>query len=207
MGTIFFASVDLTDSGGQMDTGPSNVAGGHDMWQLDTWQSVDTGHPVPQTEDTGNATRTRLREIRIGQHSDAGDAAAELLGVRIIRYRQVRGKDTGAGTSANGGQRVVPVPKDAWIDTGSRAICTVKVANDRLAQDTGATVGSTAFTIREEIVLSDVWNIAAGWWYYPPEEEMLTLEPGDRMVVRLSAAADPLTLKGTLVYEEGADIL
>jgi hypothetical protein len=207
MGTIFLASVDLTDSGAQMDTGPSNAALGHDMWQLDTWQSADTGGTVAQTEDTGNATRTRIREIRIGQHSDAGDAAAELLGVKVIRYRAVRGKDTGGGTSADGGQRVVPRPKDAWIDTGDRSICTVKVANDRLAQDTGATVGSTAFGIPEELLISDVWNIAAGWWYYPPEEEMLTLEPGDRLVVRLSAAADPLTLKGTLVYEEGADIL
>lgn len=207
MGTIFFAPVDLTDSGAQMDTGPSNATGGHDMWQLDTWQSVDTGGTVPQTEDTGNATRVRLREIRIGQHSDAGDAAAELLGVKIIRYRQVRGKDTGGGTSADGGQRIVPRAKDAWIDTGARSISTVKVANDRLAQDTGATVGATAYTIAEEIIISDTWNIQAGWWYYPPEEEMLTLIPGDRMVVRLTAATDALTIKGTLVYEEGADIL
>lgn len=206
MGTIFTAVVDLTDSGSQMDTGPSNNSGGHDMFQLDTWQSADTGGTVVQTEDTGNATDVRIREIKIGQLSDAGDAAAEMLGIKLIRYRQVRGKDTGYGTSADGGQRVVPTPIKGWVDTGGRAISTVKVASDRLAQDTGATVGTTAFTIKEDVIVSEAWNVQAGYWHYPPPLETIVLKAGDRFVVRLTAAADPLTLKGTLLYEEGADV-
>ena len=45
-------------------------------------------------------------------------------------------------------------------------------------------------------------NIAAGFWHTPPEEEMIIVEKNDRIVVRLSAAADPLSMNGTLLFEE-----
>lgn len=199
--TIYTVAVDKTDSGAQMDTGPSNAAAGHDMFVLCTWQNGDTG--VGITEDTGEDARVRIREIRIGQHSDAGDAAAEILGVTLIRDRQIRGVDTGGALFQNGGQVVVPRPKDGWEDTGGAA-SRVTVACDVLAKDTGLSVGASASTIVREVMLSDTFNVAAGWWYTPPEEEVMTMEKGDRFIVRLTNAADPLTMKGTLLFEEFA---
>lgn len=156
------------------DTGVAAAAGGSDQFEI-----------------TAPANSIlKIREVRLGQNSDAGDAAAELLSVRMIHYI---GGDTGGGGS--GGVQVTPTPVLGSGDTGGGG-ATVFRSNDILATDTGdaATQART--------VISDVMNIASGWWYYPPKDEMIAIEPGDRMVIRMSGAVDPLSMFGTLVYEE-----
>ena len=133
----------------------------------------------------GSASRVRIREIRLGQYTDVGDAAAETLSVQIIR---------GSTTSGSGGGTVTPT-NISGHSGALAAASTVERNNTTLAQDgTGA------------VLLSDVWNIAAGWWYYPPEEEMPILDNSQRLVVRISAPADSITTNATLVFEEIAQI-
>ncbi len=140
----------------------------------------------------------RIREIRLGQFTDFGDAAAEILGVKVIRYGGDTGQvDTGAGTTGTN-LRVVPTPLDGHGDTGNRLDQgpRVVVTSALLATDTGV-AGAYSKTL-----ISDSWNIAAGWWYYPPEEEMILLKSGETLVVRTTVPADSLTVTGTLVYEK-----
>ncbi len=146
------------------------------------------------------ASDLRIREVRLGQFTDFGDAAAEILSVQIIKYSG----DTGLGDTGHGATgtnlRVVPSPIDGHADTGNRLEqgAKVTVTGDTLVTDTGETA-SAGLT---KIIVSDAWNIAAGWWWYPPEEEMITLKSGDVLVVRTTVPADSLTVNATLVYEE-----
>ena len=160
----------------QGDTGVSAAAGGSDQFFLQAPATI----------------RNRIREIRIGQFSDFGDPAttAEILGVRVIRYRT-----TDTGGEPSGGVAVVPRNIHGWADTGGYSSI-VSRSHDVLATDTGVAGNVT------EVLISDAFNIAAGWWYYPPEEEMIILDFSDRLVVRMSKAADVLTMNGTLVFEE-----
>lgn len=155
------------------DTGVIAVAGGSDQFEL----------TAPAN------SRVRIRECRLGQYSDFGDAAAEILNVRVIMFL---GGDTGGGGN---GVAVTPSPTLGSGDTGGGG-CIVKRSADVKATDTGL-----ATTVTKTLI-SDAMNIAAGWWYYPPEEEMIVLEPLDRLVVRCSKATDPLSMAGTLIYEE-----
>lgn len=157
------------------DTGGSNS--GQDLFEL-------TAHA---------STRVRIREVRIGQHSDFGDAAAELLPVQLIRFRGAGG-DT--GTAGSAGNTVTPRNIHGWSGAPS-AVSTVRKNNTVLAQDTGAPTAATL-----ERLIADTMNIAAGWWHTPPEEEMIIVEKNDRFVVRLGASADALSINATLVFEE-----
>lgn len=128
----------------------------------------------------GAATRVRIREIKIGQYSDFGDAQAEQLSVKLVRGDTVAGSGGSAATPQNlMGHSAAPA-----------ATSTVNVNNTTVANTSGKTL------------VADVWNVAAGWWYYPPEEEMIVLEKGQRLCVRTSAPADSLTCNATIVFEE-----
>jgi len=126
-------------------------------------------------------SRVRLREVRLGQYTDFGDAAAEILSVQIIR---------GYTTSGSGGSAVTPSNIEG-LTASKSAESTVEANNTTVAQ---AGTGS--------VVISDVWNIAAGWWYYPPEEETPIIDVSQRLVVRITAPADSITVNGTMVFEE-----
>ena len=138
-------------------------------------------------------SQVKIRKVQIGQYSDAGDAAAELLSVRVIRFRGAAG-DT--GTMGSGGGSVT-VRNIHGHPNAPSAQATVRKNNTTLAQDTGAPVAATL-----ETLIADSFNIAAGWWFDPPEEEMIVVDVNDRLVVRVSAAADPLSMNGTLIWEE-----
>lgn len=125
------------------------------------------------------STRLRIREIRIGQFSDAGDAASELLSLTILR---------GNTTSGSGGSTVTPANVRPW----SRAAETVVEVNNTTIASGGSPV----------TVLSDTWNIQAGWIYAPPKDEQIRVEALTRLVVRLSAPLDSLSVNGTIVFEE-----
>jgi hypothetical protein len=75
------------------------------------------------------------------------------------------------------------------------AASTVKRNNTTLAQDgSGATI------------FADAWNIADSWYYTPANEQMPILEKDQRLVVRVSAPADEITMNATLVFEEIGDL-
>ena len=126
-------------------------------------------------------SRVSIREIRIGQYTDFGDAAAEILSLTVMRGHTTSGSGGTTQTKAN-----------LRGHTGAAAAGSVVEANNT----TVASGGSPA------TLIADVFNIAAGWWYYPPEEERIILEPSQRLVVRISAPVDSITLNGTLLFEE-----
>lgn len=134
-------------------------------------------------------SRVRIREIKLGQYTDFGDAAAEILSVLLIR---------GFTTSGSGGAAVTPA--NVQGHTGALAASsTVERNNTTVAQDgTGVTL------------YADTWNIATTWWFAPsmpsPRQgwwgEHLIIAPSQRFVVRITAPADSVTCNGTLVFEE-----
>lgn len=136
-------------------------------------------------------SRVEIRDIRVGQYSDFGDAQAEILPVTILRGHTVAG---------SGGSVVTP-SNLAGHTGGATAGSTV------LANNTTTASGGSPQTVD-----ADVMNVAAGYWRLPslpayPEQlasvsERIKLEPGQRMVVRVGAPADALTILGTLTFAE-----
>ena len=130
-----------------------------------------------------------IRRIEIGQHSDAGDAQAEMLPIKIIR---------GHTTAGSEGSSVTPRPQRS-VQPASSA--TVSVNNDTIA------TGGSPHTW-----WSATFNVMGGWIYpfshlpslsYPKDFGQIILEPGERCVVRLTANPnDILTMNGTLEFEE-----
>lgn len=118
-----------------------------------------------------------LHSVYIGQSSDFGDAQAEILQVQFI---------TGHATSGSGGTAPTPVGLN-----GGTAASTAEVNN--------TTIASTGTT---KVVHQDVWNVMIPFQYRPTPEERIELAPSARLVVRLPAPADSLTLSGALIFEE-----
>lgn len=120
--------------------------------------------------------RLELIDVRFGQISDVGDAAAEQLGVNIRR-----GALSGAGGSA-----VTPLAVNA---TGRNPTS--------VAERNNTTPGAGGF-----VVISDVFNIAAPYLYRPGEAERIVTEPGGRLSIGLTAPADELTMYGSATFAE-----
>ena len=123
--------------------------------------------------------RVAIREIRVGQYSDAGDAAAEILSILIIR---------GYTTTGSGGAAVTP---SLLIPSDGVAASTVKRNNTTVAAD-----GTPL------ILMADAWNIQAPFLWLPDQNHRLIIAPSQRLVVRITAPADSITTNGTLVFEE-----
>jgi hypothetical protein len=51
-------------------------------------------------------------------------------------------------------------------------------------------------------LLADGWNVQAGWRFYPVPDERPVLEREQRLVMRISAPADAVTLNAILVFED-----
>lgn len=126
-------------------------------------------------------SRVVIREVRFGQYSDAGDAAAELLGVTMNRGHTVSG---------SGGASVTP--RNVSGHTGAlTAGSTVERNNTTQANTNGVNV------------FADAWNVQAPFLFIPPEfDQRFVLEAGQRFVVSITAPADSLTMNGTIVFEE-----
>lgn len=122
--------------------------------------------------------RVTIRKIVLGQYSDFGDAQAEHLSVKIIR---------GHTTGGSGGSTVTPASLNGYAPPSE---ATVEANNT-----TVATTGGTD-------LIADMMNVSAGWLYEPLPEERITISDGERLVVRITAPADALTMNGTLVFEE-----
>lgn len=123
--------------------------------------------------------RLTIRKVLVGQYSDFGDAQAEILSVTILR---------GHTSSGSGGSTPTPVSVNGYAPPSA---ATVEANNTTVASG-----GSP------ETVIADVVNVAAGWYYEPPPEERISISDGERLVFRINAPADSLTLNGTVVFEE-----
>lgn len=118
--------------------------------------------------------------LSIGQYSDAGDAASELLGIQIIR---------GHTTTGSGGSAPTPVPLNP---NAAAAGFTAEVNNTTIAS-----AGTTT------VLHSDAFNVQAGYSYIPPLDARPVVGQGNTtLVVRITAPADALTMNGTLVVRE-----
>ena len=117
----------------------------------------------------------------LSQSSDTGDAAEELLRVKIIR---------GNATTGSGGSTPTPIA----LDSTDGAAGFGAEANNT----TEASAGS------EVDLHSEAFNIRTGLAYIPTPECRPRVDAGDGLlVVRLMAApADSLTMSGTLYVEE-----
>lgn len=128
-------------------------------------------------------SRIVLREFEFGQHSDAGDALADMLPLEIIR---------GYTTSGSGGASVTPVPMVPWSDAPTAA-ATIERNNTTIAAN-----GSP------KILRATAFNVMGGYRYYPGYRgERIMLDFSQRLVIRLSAApSSEISCYGTLVFEE-----
>jgi hypothetical protein len=65
-------------------------------------------------------------------------------------------------------------------------------------------------------MIADVMNVMAGWLYQPaifsypyqlsPFNERIKLAKGERLVVRIGAPAESLSMNGTLIFSEIGDV-
>jgi len=128
---------------------------------------------------TAASTRVALWEIRLGQYSGAGDAAAEMISLQVLR---------GYTVSGSGGSAVVPEKVEPW---GAAATSTVEANNTTVAN-----------TTTPALLLADSFNIQAGFLWQKQERSTLLVPASTRLVVRITLPADALTMNGTLVFEE-----
>jgi hypothetical protein len=120
-----------------------------------------------------------LMAVRIGQSSEEGDAAAEMLQIQISRVT----------LAVNGSGGSVPVARAH--SPGSPAATTIVEANNT----TQATVAT--------IMVDDCFNVQAGWLWLPTPEEQILCVAGQGLVVELPVApADAITMSGTITFAE-----
>jgi len=118
--------------------------------------------------------------IELGQSSDAGDSADELLQISFIR---------GFTASGSSGSSATPAPNNP---NDAAASFTAEVNNTSLA-----TTGTTA------TLHTGTWNVRAGLTYWFPEGMgPKASQANTSIVVRQTAPADALTMSGTLYVRE-----
>ncbi len=125
-----------------------------------------------------------LYSIVIGQTSDVGDSAEEILVVRLV---------TGNTTVGSGGSAPTAIPRQL----GDTPTVTVR-ANDTTEVSAGT----------QAIKHSDTFNIRVGWQYIPTPEERIDwneLIAGTKTFLALqliTVPADAITMSGTITFEE-----
>lgn len=132
---------------------------------------------------TAATSRIEICEIFLGQYSDAGDAAAEMLSVQIIR---------GHTTAGSGGAAVTPANFEPW----SRAAVTTVARNNTTVAADGSPI----------VLHSEAFNVQGGWLYRPLKTELDNERPkiaiSSIVVVRITAPADAVTMNGTIKFRE-----
>jgi hypothetical protein len=129
---------------------------------------------------TTSACPIRLHYFSCGQGTDVGDAAEEILRIRIQR---------GMTTVGSGGSAPAAVP----LIRGGRAATATPRANDTTAAS-GGTI---------EQVWEENWNVRTQYIWMPTPEMRPDCDVSMRIAFNLvGAPADSLTLSGTIVWEE-----
>jgi hypothetical protein len=125
-------------------------------------------------------SRVVIREVRLGQYTEFGDAQAELLSLTMM-----------VGSTA-GSSGTAITPRNVKTHTGApTAGSSVTGPSTTLASTTSVNVH-----------WADSWNVAAGLLYSPLPPERMVIQPGEIFNLRMSAPADAMTLNGTLVFQE-----
>ena len=127
-------------------------------------------------------SRVLIHDVILGQTTEEGDAAAELLGILLMR---------GHTTTGSGGAAVTPVNLNPYSRVSG---CTVARNNTTVAAD-----GSPA------TILADAWNLQAGYVWRMSDilHGKILVKPSQRFVVRLNETpADDFTAYCTLLFEE-----
>lgn len=154
--------------GGPVFTAPFTAAtvstNAHDLWCL----------------TASSSSRVILREVRIGQYSDFGDAQAELLSVSIV---------TGSSDPSEGS---AITPRNVMSHAGAPTA-------DSVVAGPSTGLASASGTVER---WADTFNVAAGLLYAPAPDEQITINPGQNLVVRITAPNDELTMSGTLTFQE-----
>lgn len=123
----------------------------------------------------------KLLGLILSQSTETGDAAEEMLRIKVIR---------GHATSGSGGSTHTPTP----CNTADAAAGAAVEINNTTIASTGTAVD----------LLADTFNVRAGyqfWW--TPETAPTASQANTTIVVRLMAApADSVTMGGTLYFEE-----
>ncbi len=130
------------------------------------------------------AKRVQIMGVDIGQYSDAGDTQAEMLSIQII---------LGYTTSGSGGGSVTPQNTKSG---GKAATSSLERNNTTLAQ-----------TGTAKIIIATAFNVQAGWIFRPHDvseksDDIIELAPSERMVVRITAPNDEVTINGTIKFRE-----
>lgn len=119
-----------------------------------------------------------LHACTIAQTSDVGDAAEEILPVRITRY----------ATGGSGGTlNIAANPHEVGAPTKGSTV-------DR----NNTTQGGTP-----TVVHADAFNIRVGWQYRPTPEERIVISPSGILAIELPVApADAITVDASITFEE-----
>lgn len=125
-------------------------------------------------------SRVSIREIRIGQYTDFGDAQAELLPIQLM----TASTGTGAGSAITG----LNVLRHTGAPTAGSSV-------------TGPTT-TVASTTSAVVNLSDSFNVAAGFYYKPDWDERIVVPPSGKFALRVGTPNDAITLNGTLTLQE-----
>jgi hypothetical protein len=119
-----------------------------------------------------------VHEIGVSQSSDFGDAQAEILKLQLLK---------GYSTSGSGGSAPTPAALQ-----GSATASTAIEANNTTVATTGT----------PKVLLQDSFNVALPYIKLWTPETRPELKASERLVLRLPAPADSLTLNGYVIFEE-----
>ena len=120
-----------------------------------------------------------IHSCRIGQFSDAGDADAEMLEVRVVRYTGAQG--------ATGGIAGDETPHEVGMP----------------ASGVVSHIGSTTLSATTTTIMEDSFNVQAGWLYLPTPEERIWVTAGAGIAfVCVAAPNDIITITASCTYEE-----
>lgn len=123
----------------------------------------------------------KLLGLMLSQSTETGDAAEEMLRIKVIR---------GHATGGSGGSSYTPTPCNPSDAAAGAA-----------AEINNTTIASTGTAVD---LLADTFNVRSGyqfWW--TPETAPIASQASTTIVVRLMAApADSVTMGGTLYFEE-----
>ena len=118
-----------------------------------------------------------LHSVYVGQSTEEGDAAAEMLPINIVRY----------ATGGSGGTLGTENPHEVGFPAAGGAV-----------EFNNTTQGTTA-----TLLLADAFNVQAGWQYRPTPEERIVVSPSGVLAVELPVApADAMNANITITWEE-----
>jgi hypothetical protein len=126
------------------------------------------------------AGRLAIREVRLGQYTEFGDAQAELFSIQLMTGTT----STAVGTALS--------PQNVRQHTGaSTAAFSVAGPSTPLSSTASAALR-----------MADAWNVAARWFWRPAEDERPVLNASQKAVLRLASTPnDAITLNGTLTLQ------